>query len=116
MPKKKNGVGKSGVQSDPGKNVEVQTPVVEQPGVHRGLVGAAQLDFVDTLLRRQPLDCPPGLEHLCFVDNLSVKQKVQAIEIVTGIEKGNKYEIFNGMGQRMFVSTEGESPVSIGKK
>ncbi|KAK3598596.1 hypothetical protein CHS0354_039618 [Potamilus streckersoni] len=51
-------------------------------------------------------NCPPGLEYLCQVDQLMVKQKVEGFEAITGFEMNNKYEIVNTMGQRIFYAVE----------
>ncbi|ESP00896.1 hypothetical protein LOTGIDRAFT_200611 [Lottia gigantea] len=53
-----------------------------------------------------PVDCPPGLQYLTQVDQLMVKQKLEAIEAVTGFETNNKYEITNSMGQRIYQAVE----------
>ncbi|KAH3806631.1 hypothetical protein DPMN_134954, partial [Dreissena polymorpha] len=53
-----------------------------------------------------PPNCPPGLEYLAQVDQLLVKQKVEGLEMVTGYETNNKYEILNTMGQRVFYAVE----------
>ncbi|XP_048744830.1 phospholipid scramblase 1-like isoform X1 [Ostrea edulis] len=53
-----------------------------------------------------PANCPKGLEYLAQVDQLLVKQKVEALEAFTGFETNNKYEILNSMGQRVFHAVE----------
>ncbi|RUS77187.1 hypothetical protein EGW08_015054 [Elysia chlorotica] len=50
--------------------------------------------------------CPPGLEYLQQVDQLLVKQKMEAVEAFTGFETNNKYEIRNSMGQRVYMAVE----------
>lgn len=50
--------------------------------------------------------CPPGLEYLQQVDQLLVKQKLEAVEAFTGFETNNKYEIRNSMGQRVYMAVE----------
>ncbi len=52
--------------------------------------------------------CPPGLESLCFLDNVIVKQRVTPLEVVTGFEQANRYEVINGLGQRIMIIAEGE--------
>ena len=42
---------------------------------------------------------------LC-VDQLLVKQHVEAFEMMTGIETANKYMILNTMGQQVFLAAE----------
>ena len=51
-----------------------------------------------------PLNCPPGLEYLTMIDQLIVKQKLEALEAIAGVmganlETANKYKIKNVMGQ-----------------
>jgi len=53
-----------------------------------------------------PPGCPPGLQYLTSVDQLLVKQKVEVLEIVTGIETQNKYEVFNSLGQLVYKAKE----------
>ena len=40
-----------------------------------------------------------------MVDQLLIKQKVEVLEVVTGIETENKYEVLNSMGQLVSEST-----------
>lgn len=47
---------------------------------------------------------PPGLEYLTAIDQLIIKQKVEALEALFGFETNNKYSVKNSMGQK--VSTE----------
>ena len=51
-----------------------------------------------------PLNCPPGLEYLTMIDQLIVKQKLEALEAIAGVmdmnfETANKYKIKNVLGQ-----------------
>ena len=46
-----------------------------------------------------------GLQNLTTVDQLLIKQKVEFIEAVTGIETENNYEVVNSMGQLVSDST-----------
>jgi len=50
--------------------------------------------------------CPPGLEYLLCVDQLLVKQHVEAFEMMTGFETANKYMVLNTMGQQVFLAAE----------
>ena len=36
-----------------------------------------------------------------MVDQLLIKQKVEVMEVVTGFETANKYEVLNSMGQHV---------------
>ncbi|BFZ00262.1 hypothetical protein BsWGS_03302 [Bradybaena similaris] len=53
-----------------------------------------------------PANCPPGLEYLTQVDQLLVKQKIEALEAFTGFETNNKYEVKNTMNQRVYIAVE----------
>ena len=50
--------------------------------------------------------CPPGLEYLLCVDQLLVKQHIEAFEMMTGFETANKYMVLNTMGQQVFLAAE----------
>ncbi|XP_005111960.1 phospholipid scramblase 2 [Aplysia californica] len=52
------------------------------------------------------VSAPPGLEYLTRVDQLLVKQKMEALEAFTGFETNNKYEVLNTMGQRVYMAVE----------
>eukprot|EP00092_Neocalanus_flemingeri_P045448 GFUD01050782.1.p1 GENE.GFUD01050782.1~~GFUD01050782.1.p1 ORF type:complete len:228 (+),score=62.49 GFUD01050782.1:104-787(+) len=49
---------------------------------------------------------PPGLEYLAMIDQLLIKQKVEALEMFTGFESSNKYKILNSLGQEVFIAKE----------
>ncbi|KAM6223869.1 phospholipid scramblase 1-like [Rhynchocyon petersi] len=53
-----------------------------------------------------PLNCPPGLEYLTQIDQLLIHQQVELLEILTGFETCNKYEIKNSLGQRIYFAVE----------
>ncbi|XP_045150969.1 phospholipid scramblase 1 [Echinops telfairi] len=53
-----------------------------------------------------PLNCPPGLEYLCQIDQLLIHQQVELLEVLTGFETNNKYEIKNSLGQRVYFAVE----------
>ncbi|KAL4221487.1 hypothetical protein ACF0H5_019744 [Mactra antiquata] len=50
--------------------------------------------------------CPPGLEYLCQIDQLLVKQQVELLEAFTGWETSNKYKVQNSMGQQVYFAAE----------
>lgn len=52
------------------------------------------------------INCPPGLEYLMTIDQLLVQQKVELIEVITGFETNNKYNVKNTLGQKMFWAAE----------
>eukprot|EP00794_Sanderia_malayensis_P002857 gene2857-3303_t len=53
-----------------------------------------------------PPGCPPGLEYLCQIDQLLVKQQVELLEAFTGFETNNKYKVQNSMGQQVYFAAE----------
>lgn len=96
-------------------------PVQYQPGVYPGsgqtLPGATITEpqakgafqgpgGVWMLPPPPPPGCPPGLEYLAHVDQLLVKQQIELLEAFTGFETGNKYEIYNTMGQKIYYAAE----------
>ena len=38
-------------------------------------------------------NCPVGLEYLLHVDRLFIKQQTEIMEVFTGIETANKYQV-----------------------
>ncbi|XP_060595303.1 phospholipid scramblase 2-like [Ruditapes philippinarum] len=50
--------------------------------------------------------CPPGLEYLCYIDQLLVKQQVEIFEIITGWETANRYKVQNSLGQQVYYASE----------
>jgi len=50
--------------------------------------------------------CPPGLEYLTQIDQLMVRQKKDCMEIWTGWEERNRYEIRNSLNQMFFFAQE----------
>ncbi|XP_019388503.1 PREDICTED: phospholipid scramblase 1-like [Crocodylus porosus] len=53
-----------------------------------------------------PLNCPPGLEYLSQIDQILIHQQLELLEIITGFETNNKYEIKNALGQRVYFAAE----------
>ncbi|NXX25364.1 PLS1 scramblase, partial [Nicator chloris] len=52
-------------------------------------------------------NCPPGLEYLTQqIDEVLIHQQLELLEIVTGFETNNKYELKNALGQRVYFATE----------
>ena len=49
---------------------------------------------------------PAGLEYLSQLDQLVIKQKVELLELVSGLETANKYKVKNSMGQDVYSATE----------
>uniref|UniRef100_A0A3Q2HYB7 Phospholipid scramblase n=1 Tax=Equus caballus TaxID=9796 RepID=A0A3Q2HYB7_HORSE len=53
-----------------------------------------------------PSDCPPGLEYLSQIDQILVHQQIELLEVITGFETENKYEIKNSFGQMIYFAKE----------
>ncbi|NXR64768.1 PLS1 scramblase, partial [Rhadina sibilatrix] len=51
-------------------------------------------------------NCPPGLEYLTQIDKVLIHQQFELLEIVTGFETSNKYELKNALGQRVYFAEE----------
>ncbi|NXO99887.1 PLS2 scramblase, partial [Certhia brachydactyla] len=51
-------------------------------------------------------NCPPGLEYLTQIDQVLIHQQLELLEIVTGFEEKNKYELKNALGQRVYFAIE----------
>ncbi|XP_078062771.1 phospholipid scramblase 2-like [Mustelus asterias] len=51
-------------------------------------------------------NCPPGLEYLSQIDQLLVHQQVELLEVLTGFETNNKYQIKNSLGQLIYFAAE----------
>ncbi|XP_012292520.1 phospholipid scramblase 1 [Aotus nancymaae] len=73
-------------------------PVYNQPG---GAAGVPWMPAPPT-----PLNCPPGLEYLSQIDQILIHQQIELLEVLTGFETNNKYEIKNSFGQRVYFAVE----------
>ncbi|XP_022332739.2 phospholipid scramblase 1-like [Crassostrea virginica] len=49
---------------------------------------------------------PPGLGYLAALDQIIIKQRVELLEVITGFETKNKYDVMNSMGQQCFFAQE----------
>uniref|UniRef100_A0A8C9K3R2 Phospholipid scramblase n=1 Tax=Panthera tigris altaica TaxID=74533 RepID=A0A8C9K3R2_PANTA len=67
-------------------------PVYNQPG------GPAGVPWMPA--PPPPSGCPPGLEYL------SQHQQIELLEVITGFETNNKYEIKNSFGQKIYFAVE----------
>ncbi|XP_061862017.1 phospholipid scramblase 1 [Colius striatus] len=73
-------------------------PIQNQPIMHKGTIWMAV---------PPPLpNCPPGLEYLTQIDQILIHQQIELLEILTGFETNNKYEIKNALGQRVYFAAE----------
>ncbi|XP_074689949.1 phospholipid scramblase 1-like isoform X1 [Strix aluco] len=50
--------------------------------------------------------CPPGLEYLTQIDQILIHQQIELLEILTGFETSNRYEIKNTLGQIVYCAAE----------
>ncbi|CAM4598883.1 unnamed protein product [Lepidochelys olivacea] len=73
-------------------------PVQNQPS---GTSGAAWMPAPPPTL-----NCSPGLEYLSQIDQILVHQQIELLEVLTGFETNNKYEIKNSLGQRVYFAAE----------
>lgn len=49
---------------------------------------------------------PPGLEYMSALDQIIVKQKIEILELLTGCEMQNKYDVLNSVGQQCYYAEE----------
>ncbi|XP_045395376.1 phospholipid scramblase 1-like isoform X2 [Lemur catta] len=73
-------------------------PVYNQPG------GPAGVPWMPA--PPPPLNCPPGLEYLSQINQVLIHQQIELLEVLTGFETNNKYEIKNSLGQRVYFAVE----------
>lgn len=52
-------------------------------------------------------NCPQGLEYLANLDQIIVHELLNVVEVLTGFDMTNKYEIKNSVGQNCFFAVEG---------
>ncbi|XP_042313804.1 phospholipid scramblase 1-like isoform X2 [Sceloporus undulatus] len=50
--------------------------------------------------------CPPGLEYLSQIDQISIQQQIELMEMISGFETCNRYEVKNSLGQMMYFAAE----------
>ncbi|XP_064468734.1 phospholipid scramblase 2-like [Ornithodoros turicata] len=50
--------------------------------------------------------CPPGLEYLCVLDQLIIKQMVELFEVLIDFETQNKYVAYNNQSQNVYYMAE----------
>ncbi|XP_025089176.1 phospholipid scramblase 1-like isoform X2 [Pomacea canaliculata] len=78
-----------------GGNAVAPSPVLTQPG---------QMVFMP--LPPSVPGCPPGLEYLTQLDQILIKQEVEILEVLTGLEGKNKYSLVNTLGQQVYYAAE----------
>ncbi|XP_037699048.1 phospholipid scramblase 4 isoform X1 [Choloepus didactylus] len=52
------------------------------------------------------LNCPPGLEYLTQLDNIHVLQHFEPLEMYTGFETNNRYDVKNNSNQMVYIVNE----------
>ncbi|XP_062459437.1 phospholipid scramblase 1-like isoform X1 [Pezoporus occidentalis] len=123
--------GFSNVNHVPGYQVPYGYPQ-HAPGTYQGVAGAGSYGFQVQAMRvpaelavppiqNQPIvkegtiwmpvppplpNCPPGLQYLTQIDQILIHQQIELLEILTGFETNNKYEIKNTLGQRVYFAAE----------
>jgi len=50
--------------------------------------------------------CQPGLEYLTELDQILVHQQVEAMEVMTGWDMNNRFQIKNSLGQQCYYAAE----------
>ncbi|XP_066476824.1 phospholipid scramblase 2-like isoform X2 [Tiliqua scincoides] len=53
-----------------------------------------------------PPKCPPGLEYLGQIDQLLIQQQIELMEMISGFESCNRYEVKNSVGQMVYFAAE----------
>ena len=83
-------------------------PMMQQPGstMPPAPPGAPQQQTQWMPMPEAMPGCPSGLEYLTQLDQLVIKQKVELMEMFTGFETNNKYELRNSMGQTCYKAAE----------
>ncbi|XP_052572783.1 phospholipid scramblase 2 [Peromyscus californicus insignis] len=51
-------------------------------------------------------NCPAGLEYLSQIDQILIHQQTELLEVLTGFETNNKFEIKNSLGQMVYLAVE----------
>ncbi|KAK7485382.1 hypothetical protein BaRGS_00023330 [Batillaria attramentaria] len=50
--------------------------------------------------------CPPGMEYLCVLDQILIKQDMHALEVLTGLQVRNQFRLYNSIGQQCYFAFE----------
>ena len=62
--------------------------------------------WMPMVMQDPPAGCPEGLEFLLPLDRVFVRQQMEVLEMLTGWEGANRYEVLNAYGQRLFMAME----------
>ncbi|XP_020836598.1 phospholipid scramblase 4 [Phascolarctos cinereus] len=79
-------------------------PAVYQPGINVNPIQPPQIPWMPG--PPPPPNCPPGLEYLSQLDKILVHQQFQILDLITGFESNNRYEVKNNMGQMVYMVLE----------
>ncbi|XP_029436915.1 phospholipid scramblase 1-like isoform X2 [Rhinatrema bivittatum] len=81
---------------------------VQPPQARGGPQSSMKMDPPTVIVPYMPpiTGVPPGLEYMTQIDQILVHQKVELVEVLTGCETNNKYEVRNSMGQTIFLAKE----------
>ncbi|XP_006895183.1 PREDICTED: phospholipid scramblase 4 [Elephantulus edwardii] len=82
------------IQYQPGKQ-PMQYPMQYQPALINWMPVPAPM-----------LNCPPGLECLAQLDNIHVHQHLEPLQMVTGFETNNRYDVKNKWDQMVYLVNE----------
>jgi len=83
-----------------GKVISTQPPMAGQPGP--GYPGQVMAVAAPPAIP----GCPVGLEYLAQLDQVLVNQQVEMMEVLTGIETKNRFQILNNQGQQIYFAQE----------
>ncbi|EHA99217.1 Phospholipid scramblase 2 [Heterocephalus glaber] len=84
--------------------VQPKFPIQNQQGCNHQPGGPTGVSWMPA--PSVPLNCPPGLEYLSQIDQILIHQQVELLEVLTGFETNNKFEIKNSLGQRVYFAVE----------
>lgn len=79
-------------------------PIQYQPGKHFALNQPVPVMWMPG--PPPMLNCPPGLEYLAQLDNIHVLQHFEPLEMMTGFETNNRYDIKNNLDQMVYIVNE----------
>ncbi|XP_064615196.1 phospholipid scramblase 2-like [Liolophura sinensis] len=77
-------------------------PVMQQPGSKLHEAQAMPMQGMNPALA----NLPPGLQYLAGLDEIVVHQIFEALEVVVGWERNNRYNICNNQEQQVFFAKE----------
>lgn len=60
-------------------------------------------------------NCPPGLEYLSKIDQLVIHQQIELMEMISGYETCNRYEVKNTLSQLVYFAAEENDDHTLNK-